>query len=95
MKPWAILMILVLLSLSSISCTKKSNRVVLPESHELRAGYWCEYDEEGKGLNCFRDPMRVMIDRGYLRDIMRELEACKVLRSAPLPESRFGLFSRQ
>lgn len=85
MKLSVTLMILVLLSISSISCTKKSGRVVLPESHELLAGYWCEYEAEGKGTDCFRDPQRVMIDRGYLREIMRELEACKVLRT-PIPE---------
>lgn len=51
------------------SCGK--NVVVLPDSRQLIPAIKCP-----EGMTCAVDPGRIVLDRGYLRGIMQDLEAC-------------------
>ena len=54
----------------SISCTA-SKVVVLPDSRQLVPAIKCP-----EGMTCALDPGKITMDRGYLREIMQDLERC-------------------
>lgn len=73
MRSWLI-PILLGLAWSWTGCSVKP--VVLPDSHVLRPGMQCQTSPEGQLTNCVPDPGSLVINKGYLREIMDRLEAC-------------------
>ncbi len=58
------------------SCAAKPQVVVLPSDRELKAGYQCDSDVNGQGVHCTRAIGWDLISRGWLRELMMDLEAC-------------------
>ena len=73
-KPWAVIGLVWSICLVSLSgCqTKPQPSVIIPDSKDLRMAWTCP----PSGTVCTEDLTRVTIDLGYLREIMRGLEAC-------------------
>lgn len=70
MQTW-LRLILAILVCGLAGCTKKPYVVVLPDSRTLQPAILCPV-----GMTCVVDPGRLMIDKGYLREIMQNLRAC-------------------
>ena len=70
MRTWSILILLVCLS-SFSGCWHAPKVVVLPDSHQLIPAIKCP-----DGATCALDPGKITLDRGYLREVMGQLEAC-------------------
>ena len=59
--------------------TKPPVKEIIPDSHDLRVAITCQnlpQDMAQAPTACRYDQSRVTIDLGYLREIMRGLEAC-------------------
>lgn len=55
--------------------TKPVEKVVIPDSHDLRPAIVC--NEKGE---CVKDESRVTIDLGYLRELIDLLDVCRKQR---------------
>lgn len=77
----AILVGLSSLVLSWSGCREKHiEKLVLPDSKELRPAIKCVINEQDELAECMLDPSRVTIDLGYLRNIIDLLDACRKAR---------------
>ena len=65
------------LVLNWTGCSPKPNVYVVPDSHDLKPGVICQNwpaDEQAPLSGCRRDPDRVQITLGYLREIFSLLQ---------------------